>query len=136
PRSSSPSLPGRSAGTSPRTRGGFRALPHRSEPANVMNLVVDLNSDLGEGAGHDEEILDLISSANIACGFHAGDPASIFASIEAALQRGVSVGAHPSFPDRENFGRSEMTIPPSEVYSGVAYQIGAFQGLTRAAGGR
>ena len=101
-----------------------------------MNLVVDLNSDLGEGAGHDEEILDLISSANIACGFHAGDPASIFASIEAALQRGVSVGAHPSFPDRENFGRSEMTIPPSQVYSGVAYQIGAFQGLTRAAGGR
>src|SRR5437762_12096186 len=101
-----------------------------------MNLVVDLNSDLGEGAGHDEEILDLISSANIACGFHAGDPGSIFSSIEAALQRGVSVVAHPSFPDRENFGRSEMTIPPSEVYSGVAYQIGACQGLTRAAGGR
>ena len=101
-----------------------------------MNLVVDLNSDLGEGAGHDNEILDLISSANIACGFHAGDPASIFATIQAALERGVSLGAHPSFPDRENFGRTEMTMPPAEVYSTVAYQIGAFYGLARAAGGR
>jgi len=101
-----------------------------------MNLVVDLNSDLGEGAGHDEEILDLVSSANIACGFHAGDHASIFASIQAALQRGVALGAHPSFPDRENFGRTEMTMPPPQIYSAVAYQIGAFHALTRAAGGR
>jgi 5-oxoprolinase (ATP-hydrolysing) subunit A len=101
-----------------------------------MNLVVDLNSDLGEGAGHDNEILDLVSSANIACGFHAGDPASIFGSIQAALERGVALGAHPSFPDRENFGRTEMTMPPAEVYAFVAYQIGAFQSLARAAGGR
>ena len=101
-----------------------------------MTLVVDLNSDLGEGAGHDEEILDLVSSANIACGFHAGDPTSIFATIRAALERGVSIGAHPSFPDRENFGRTEMTMPPAEVYSSVAYQIGAFGALARAAGGR
>ena len=101
-----------------------------------MNLVVDLNSDLGEGAGHDNEILDLVSSANIACGFHAGDPASIFASIQAALERGVALGAHPSFPDRENFGRTEMAMPPAEVYAVVAYQIGAFHALTRAAGGR
>ena len=101
-----------------------------------MNLVVDLNSDLGEGAGHDNEILDLVSSANIACGFHAGDPALIFATIEAALQRGVSLGAHPSFPDRENFGRTEMIMPPAQVYSTVAYQIGGFHALARAAGGR
>jgi len=101
-----------------------------------MNLVIDLNSDLGEGARHDEEILDLVSSANIACGFHAGNPASIFASIQAALKRGVAVGAHPSFPDRENFGRSEMPLPPAEIYSSVSYQIGAFQALARAAGGR
>jgi UPF0271 protein len=101
-----------------------------------MNLVVDLNSDLGEGAGHDNEILDLVSSANIACGFHAGDPTSIFATIQAALERGVALGAHPSFPDRENFGRTEMTMPPSEVYSSVAFQIGGFQALARAAGGR
>jgi UPF0271 protein len=101
-----------------------------------MNVVVDLNSDLGEGAGHDNEILDLVSSANIACGFHAGDPASIFATIQAALERGVSLGAHPSFPDRENFGRTEMTMPPVAVYSIVAYQIGGFHALARAAGGR
>ena len=101
-----------------------------------MNPIVDLNSDLGEGAGHDNEILDLVSSANISCGFHAGDPASIFATIQAALERGVSLGGHPSFPDRENFGRTEMTIPPAEVYSIVAYQIGAFHALARAAGGR
>lgn len=101
-----------------------------------MTLVVDLNSDLGEGAGNDDEILDLVSSANIACGFHASDPASIFAAIRAALRRGVAVGAHPSFPDRENFGRTEMTMPPAEVYSSVAYQIGAFQALALAAGGR
>src|SRR5438270_9754620 len=101
-----------------------------------MNLVIDLNSDLGEGAGHDNEILDLVSSANIACGFHAGDASSIFATTQAALERGVSLGAHPSFPDRENFGRTEMTLPPTEVYSIVAYQIGAFYALARAAGSR
>ncbi|MEN3368942.1 MAG: 5-oxoprolinase (ATP-hydrolyzing) subunit [Verrucomicrobiota bacterium] len=99
-----------------------------------MNLVVDLNSDLGEGAGHDEEILDLVSSANITCGFHAGDPASIYASIQAAHDRGVAVGAHPSFADRENFGRNEMTMEPAAFYSLVAYQVGAFQALARAAG--
>src|SRR5438045_5792672 len=101
-----------------------------------MNAVIDLNSDLGEGAGHDNEILDLVSSANIACGFHAGDPGSIFTSIQAALERGVSLGAHPSFPDRENFGRTEMAMSPAEVYANVAYQIGGFQALARAAGGR
>jgi 5-oxoprolinase (ATP-hydrolysing) subunit A len=101
-----------------------------------MNLIVDLNSDLGEGAGHDNEILDLVSSANISCGFHAGDPASIFATIQAALERGVSLGAHPSFPDRGNFGRTEMTMAPVEVYATVVFQIGGFQALARAAGGR
>jgi UPF0271 protein len=101
-----------------------------------MNLVIDLNSDLGEGAGHDHEILDLVSSANIACGFHAGDPESILATIKAAHDRGVSLGAHPSFPDRANFGRTEMEVPPAEVYANVAYQIGAFHALTRAAGTR
>ena len=101
-----------------------------------MNAVVDLNSDLGEGAAHDAEILDLVSSANIACGYHAGDASSIFSTIQAALDRGVSGGAHPSFPERETFGRTEMDLPPGEVYSAVAYQIGAFHGLARAAGGR
>ena len=100
-----------------------------------MTLAIDLNSDLGEGAAHDNEILDLVSSANIACGFHAGDPFSMFLTIQAALERGVSLGAHPSFPDRENFGRSEMDLSPAELYATLTYQIGAFHALARAAGG-
>ncbi len=100
----------------------------------MKNLVVDLNSDLGEGAGHDDEILELVTSANIACGFHAGNPVSIFASIRAAKERGVAVGAHPSFDDRKNFGRSEMQISAAEVYALVTYQIGAFHALCAAAG--
>ena len=100
-----------------------------------MTLAIDLNSDLGEGAGHDNEILDLVSSANIACGFHAGDPLSIFLTIQAALERGVSLGAHPSFPDRENFGRAEMEMSPAELYATLTYQIGAFHAMARAAGG-
>jgi 5-oxoprolinase (ATP-hydrolysing) subunit A len=97
-------------------------------------MTIDLNSDLGEGAGHDEEILALVSSANIACGFHAGTPASSFASVHAAQKHGVAVGAHPSFDDRENFGRAEMQLPAPEVFALVAYQLGAFQALCRAAG--
>ena len=99
-----------------------------------MSLCVDLNADLGEGAGHDEDILEFISSANIACGFHAGDPTSILESIRTAHELEVAVGAHPSFPDRANFGRKEMALPPEEIYSVVMYQLGAFQALARAAG--
>jgi UPF0271 protein len=97
-------------------------------------MKVDLNSDLGEGAGHDDEILSLVSSANIACGFHAGNPASIFNSIRAAKEKGVAVGAHPSLNDRKNFGRTEMQISAAEVYALVAYQVGAFKALCAAAG--
>ena len=70
-----------------------------------MHLIVDLNADLGEGSGHDAELFELISSANVATGFHAGDPRSIFESIRTAKQKSVAVGAHPSFDDRENFGQ-------------------------------
>lgn len=101
-----------------------------------MNLRVDLNADLGEGAGHDNELLELVSSASIACGFHAGDPVSILASIRAARERGVAVGAHPSFADRENFGRIEVVLPAGEVFANVAYQVGAFHALAAAAGTR
>jgi 5-oxoprolinase (ATP-hydrolysing) subunit A len=101
-----------------------------------MNLVVDLNADLGEGAGHDDELLQLVSSASIACGFHAGDPVSILASIRAARERGVAVGAHPSFADRENFGRTEVALPAVDVFAIVAYQVGAFRALATAAGTR
>lgn len=97
-------------------------------------MKVDLNSDLGEGAGHDDEILGLVSSANIACGFHAGSPGGIFNSILAAKQKGVAAGAHPSLDDRKNFGRTEMEVAAAEVYALVAYQVGAFQALCTAAG--
>ena len=97
-------------------------------------MKVDLNSDLGEGAGHDDEILDLVSSANIACGFHAGSPAGILNSIRVAKEKGVAVGAHPSLDDRKNFGRTEMQVSGEEVYALVAYQVGAFQALCTAAG--
>src|SRR4030095_6336564 len=97
-------------------------------------MKVDLNSDLGEGAGHDDEILSLVSSANIACGFHAGTPASVFNSIRAAKEKSVAVGAHPSLDDRNNFGRTEVQVSGAEVYALVAYQVGAFRALCTAAG--
>jgi 5-oxoprolinase (ATP-hydrolysing) subunit A len=99
-----------------------------------MSLVVDLNSDLGEGAGYDAELLTLVTSASITCGFHAGNPASILQSIREAQERGVSAGAHPSFADRENFGRKELALQPAEIFSQVAYQLGAFAALAAAAG--
>ena len=97
-------------------------------------MKVDLNSDLGEEAGHDDEILSLVSSANIACGFHAGNPTSIFNSIRAAKEKGVAVGAHPSVDDRKNFGRTEVQVSAAAVYTLVAYQVGAFHALCTAGG--
>jgi UPF0271 protein len=98
-----------------------------------MKLVVDLNADLGEGAGHDDEILALVTSANIACGFHAGDADTMHRSIEAARDRKVAVGAHPSLFDRENFGRKESPVKPDEVFDAVVYQLGVFQAIAEAA---
>jgi 5-oxoprolinase (ATP-hydrolysing) subunit A len=97
---------------------------------------VDLNADLGEGAPDDAELLALVSSANIACGWHAGDARLMQATVSAALARGVAIGAHPSYPDRENFGRSEMALGATDVRADLIYQIGALQALVRAAGGR
>ena len=101
-----------------------------------MNLIVDLNADLGEGAGHDEELLTLVTSANIACGFHAGDADTMHKSIEAARNHNVAVGAHPSLFDRENFGRKELPVSPGEVFDAVTYQLGVFQAMAAAAGVR
>lgn len=101
-----------------------------------MSLVIDLNADLGEGAGYDDELLALVTSANIACGFHAGDANTMRASIEAARSHQVAIGAHPSFFDRENFGRKELDLPPAEVSEAVAYQIGIFQAIAEAATAR
>jgi 5-oxoprolinase (ATP-hydrolysing) subunit A len=97
-----------------------------------MKSSLDLNADLGEGSGHDAELFELISSANIATGFHAGDSDTMHAAISAAKKHGVAVGAHPSFFDRENFGRKELTIPNEEVFDAVAYQLGIFQAVASA----
>jgi UPF0271 protein len=100
---------------------------------------IDLNCDMGESygacvVGNDPEIMPLISSANIACGFHGGDPGIIHQTIRLAQVHGVSVGAHPSYPDLQGFGRREMQLTPQEVYDGILYQIGAVEAFTRAAG--
>jgi 5-oxoprolinase (ATP-hydrolysing) subunit A len=99
-------------------------------------MTVDLNADLGEGAGHDNDLLELVTSANIACGFHAGDADTMRQSIEAARARDVAVGAHPSLFDRENFGRKELPIKPAEIFDAVVYQLGIFQAIAEAAGAR
>src|SRR6266851_1344011 len=101
-----------------------------------MKLTVDLNADLGEGSGHDEELFELISSANIATGFHAGDSDTMHAAVSAAKEHGVAVGAHPSFFDRENFGRKQLKVSNEEVFDVVAYQLGIFQAIASAVGMR
>jgi 5-oxoprolinase (ATP-hydrolysing) subunit A len=102
---------------------------------------IDLNADLGEGygpwrMGEDEALLELVSSANVACGFHAGDPMIMDRTARQALARGVDVGAHVGFPDRQGFGRRVMQIDAAELASMVVYQLGALAGITRAAGHR
>jgi 5-oxoprolinase (ATP-hydrolysing) subunit A len=107
-----------------------------SDPA-----VIDLNADLGEsfGAwriGDDEALLDIVTSANIACGFHAGDPLTIRRACAGAISRGVSIGAQVSYRDLAGFGRREMEVPPEELAAEVLYQIAALDGIARAEGGR
>jgi UPF0271 protein len=102
---------------------------------------IDLNADLGEGygdwrMGEDEALLDLLSSANIACGFHAGDALIMERTARLALARGVDVGAHVGFPDRQGFGRRVMQIDTAELAAMVTYQLGALAGITRAVGHR
>jgi UPF0271 protein len=97
-----------------------------------MKLTVDLNADLGEGSGQDAELFELISSANIATGFHAGDSDTMHAAVCAAREHGVAIGAHPSFFDRENFGRKELNVAYQEVFDAVAYQLGIFQAIASA----
>lgn len=99
-----------------------------------MSLTIDLNADLGEGAVHDKELLALVSSANIACGFHAGSAMMMRQSLLAARERNVAVGAHPSFDDRQNFGREEVALSHDEILALVAYQIGAFEALAKSVG--
>src|SRR5450759_3773879 len=105
----------------------------------TMSRAVDLNSDVGEsfGAwtlGDDAHVLDRVTSANVACGFHAGDPQIMLATVRAARDRGVAVGAHPGYPDLVGFGRRAMTCTSDEVYALCLYQIGALAALCRAEG--
>lgn len=99
---------------------------------------IDLNADLGEGygpwrMGDDEALLELLSSANIACGFHAGDPSIMERTVRIAGSRGVDIGAHVGFPDRQGFGRRVMQIDAGELAAMVTYQLGALAGIARAA---
>ena len=102
---------------------------------------IDLNCDMGEsyGAwkmGEDAAVMPYITSANIACGFHGGDPATIRKTVRLALDHGVAIGAHPSLPDLQGFGRRAMKISPQDMYDLVVYQAGAVEAFARAAGGR
>ena len=99
-------------------------------------MQIDLNADLGEGTGNDEALLALVSSANIACGWHAGDASTMRQCVRWALANGVAIGAHPSFPDRANFGRSAMQLPPDEIVANTLYQIGALAAIAKAEGGQ
>jgi len=95
---------------------------------------IDLNCDLGEGAGHDEELMPLITSANIACGAHAGDSGVMRATILLALRHRVAIGAHPSLNDREHFGRRELPVTPAEVHLLVLTQTRVLQIIARQCG--
>ena len=107
----------------------------------IPPLSVDLNCDMGEsfGAwtlGHDAAILPFVTSANIACGFHAGDPAVMKQTVRLALHHGVAIGAHPGLPDLAGFGRREMAVSAEEVFDMVVYQLGALAAVVRAEGGQ
>jgi len=102
---------------------------------------IDLNADLGEGygawrMGEDDALLELVSSANVACGFHAGDPVIMDRTVRRALALGIDIGAHVGFPDRQGFGRRPMQMDTAELASFVVYQLGALAGIARAAGHR
>ena len=106
-----------------------------------MTHRVDLVADLGEGfgaytMGDDKALLDVLTSANIACGFHAGDPRIMDATVRHCVERGVAVGGHPSFPDLVGFGRRAMDLTPDEVRTDVLYQVGALQAFAAAHGTR
>ena len=97
---------------------------------------MDLNADVGEGCGDDAALMPLITSASIACGAHAGDATSMRRTVEVAMSRGVSIGAHVAYPDREGFGRRELSLPPATITDEVLGQVRALDAVTRAAGTR
>ena len=102
----------------------------------MSRTVIDLNADLGEGMATDEALLDLVSSANVACGAHAGDARTMHDTVRAAQARGVAIGAHPGFEDRAHFGRRDMHLAPEEAYALVRLQIDALRTVAHDAGAR
>ena len=101
-----------------------------------MRVTIDLNADVGEGYGQDAALMPLISSANIACGGHIGDADSMREAVALAIEHGVAIGAHPSFPDREHFGRQEMHLGARELHECIVEQIEALASVAAAAGAR
>jgi UPF0271 protein len=99
-----------------------------------LGPIIDLNCDLGEGAGHDPELMPFITSASIACGAHAGDEATMRATVRLAARHGVAIGAHPGFADREHFGRRELSLPPAEIVELVRAQIEALRLIAKEEG--
>jgi 5-oxoprolinase (ATP-hydrolysing) subunit A len=102
---------------------------------------VDLNADMGESLGpwkmgNDAELLRIVTSANVACGFHGGDPDTMAATMRMAVENGVGIGAHPGFDDLKGFGRNRMQVPLATLANQVRYQVGAAQAMARAAGGQ
>src|SRR6266498_3735994 len=97
-------------------------------------MKIDLNCDMGENIGKDEDIMPYITSANIACGFHAGDSTSMQATVRLAKRHGVAVGAHPSWRDREGFGRREMSLPSDEVEALILYQMNTLATIAKLEG--
>ena len=94
-------------------------------------MQIDLNADLGEGAGFDAELMPLITSANICCGLHAGGPGEIARTLALANKHGVAIGAHPGYADREHFGRRELHLGNRELISLCVYQLGALQAMAK-----
>lgn len=97
-------------------------------------MQIDLNCDLGEGCPHDAELMALVTSASIACGFHAGDPETAAEALRLAAKHGAQAGAHPGFSDREHFGRRDLERTEQQTYEDCVYQIGALAGLAKASG--
>jgi len=95
---------------------------------------IDVNCDMGEGAGNDEQLMPFTSSASIACGYHAGDEQTMHQTVDLCLKYNVAIGAHPSFADKENFGRSEMNLSPEEVYELVTIQVDSLSKIVKAKG--
>jgi UPF0271 protein len=111
-----------------------------SDQGREMRQVVDLNADMGEGFGRyaldDGALLGSVTSASVACGFHAGDPVVMRDTVTRAVSHGVTIGAHPGYPDLVGFGRRELAATPAEIEAFVVYQIGALQAVCTAAGAR